>query len=400
MMNMDTIRSEILAFEPYVIEKRRKVHTLAEVGGYEWDTRALIEKELTAEGIPFEELEGTGVIGILDTGRPGPHVALRADIDALPMPESEENLKGPRTCRSRTPESSAHMCGHDAHTAMLLGTMKIMSKHRDELNGIYYFCFEQGEENNTGWKAMINGLKKYDIDVCWGQHVAAQLPTGYYICDAGPRLAGNQFIDFTFIGKGGHGSRPDQAVNPVFCGANFYNNIAVAFANQIDANETVTLGLTAIKGGEVGNVIPDKAQILGSLRFFNMEEGEKAVRILHEVAENTAAMHHCTVDWSAMQEIGMPTINDDKYTAIARKGLIHAFGEDHIISTPRDFGSESFSRYSMIAPSVFGFLGVGNPDAGSGAGAHTSRFDLDEAALKGGVLATLSVVMAIEAEVK
>ncbi len=395
MMTNEHIQQEALAFEDYLIEKRRQVHALAETGGNEWDTRRLIEAELSAEKIPYVELEGTGVVGILDTGRKGTNVALRADIDALPMTEDPNNLKGPRTCISRTPDKTAHMCGHDAHTAMLLTSMKILSKHRDELSGTIYFCFEQGEENNSGWKFMIHELSKYDIDTCWGMHVIP-FASGNIAIGSGPLLAGNQFLDFTFVGKGGHGSRPDQAINPVYCGAAWYNNIAVAFANQIDANQTVTLGLTAIKGGQVGNVIPDTAQILGSLRFFDEEEGRKATKIVHDTAEHTAAMMHCTVDWSAFPEAVGVTVNDPELSAAAKEGIGELLGAEHVLPVSRQFGSESFSAYSKIAPSVFAMVGIANPDAGSGAGNHTTHFDVDEKALKTGVMSTLKYVALME----
>ena len=133
--------------EPYVIDCRRTIHTFAEVASHEEKTKALIIREAEKLGLPYEEVPVTGVIVKLDTGRPGKVVALRADIDALPMAECATNLAGPRTCRSDQPDT-CHACGHDAHTAMLLGAMRLLSGIRDQLSGTVLFCFEEGEEVN------------------------------------------------------------------------------------------------------------------------------------------------------------------------------------------------------------------------------------------------------------
>ena len=265
-------------YEPYIIDCRRKVHTFAEVAMQEDKTHAFILEEAKKLGLPYEEVPTTSVIVKMDTGRPGMVVALRADIDALPLAENPNNLAGPRTCVSEK-GNTCHACGHDAHTSMLLGAMQVLYRRKDKLNGTVLFCFEEGEEPNSGVEALLKALEKYDVDRCWAIHVYAELEEGKMCVDPGPRMAGAAIIDVTFVGKSGHGSRPDLAVNPVFCGANFLNNLSVAFSNQITAGKTVTMGLTMFHAGEVGNVIPETARIQGSYRFFDLEEGKKAVRI-------------------------------------------------------------------------------------------------------------------------
>lgn len=397
MMDNELIKKEADELESYVIETRRYLHTIPEVSGTEFKTREFIMERLKEDGIPFEEIpDSTGLIGILDTGKPGPHIALRADIDALPMPEEENNLAGPRTCRSSTPDATCHACGHDAHMAMLLGAIRAFARNKDQLEGILYFCFEHGEENGGGIQQMMKALEKYQIDTVWGIHVYAGLESGKVSVQAGPRMAGAIGVNITFKGKGGHGSRPDQSINPVYCAANWYNNIAVAFANQIDANQTVTLGLTSIQGGEVGNVIPDEATVLGSFRFFSEAEGQKAFNILKETAEHTAAMHHCTVDLSKLREPGGPVVNDEDASALAEAKLPEVLPEGTIARCEPWYASESFRMYLSKYPGVFCFVGINNPEYGSGAAHHNSFFDVDESVLKLGMLSTLKYVAAVQ----
>ncbi len=398
MMTNETIKQEAENLHDYVIEMRRTMHQLAEVGGYEKDTRARIEEELKADGISFTELEGTSLYAELDTGKPGPFICLRADMDALPMPENENNLKQKRIVRSRTPDKTMHACGHDAHMAMCLGACKALSRHKDELTGRIGIIFESGEECGAGYEIILDYLKDYKFDAFWAIHVYAGMPTGKLCVHPGPRMAGFAPFDVTFHGKGGHGSRPDQAINPVFCAASYLNNMAVAFANQIDANQTVTLGITSIQGGTVSNVIPDDAHVIGSMRFFDHDEGVKAVRIEKEVAEHTAAMYHCTAEFSEgveKEQVGIPVINDTKLGTLAEKSIAEIL-PDAVTEWEPWYASESVGRYLMKWPGVLCHLGIKNEAKGTGAGHHNTYFDVDEDALDLGVIATLKYVAAVE----
>ncbi len=394
-MTNQQIKQQTETLKNYVVDCRRKVHRYAEVSRTEVKTSAFIQSKIEAAGLPFEKAGETGLFATLDTGRPGPHIALRADIDALPVPENSNNLTGPRVCVSENP-ATCHACGHDAHTAMLLGTMKALAACRDSLCGTVYFCFEEGEENGAGISDMLAVLGKYHVDTVWAIHVYAALESGKISVDAGPRMAGAAAAELRFIGRGGHGSRPDLSINPVFCAANFLNNLAVAFANQISANETVTLGITSIQGGVVGNIIPDNADVLGSLRFFNVEEGKKAVGIMKEVAEHTAAMHHCKVEFNPRTGVRVePVINDAECAALAESVLKEVLPEGAVASCEKWYASESFSHYMKRIPGVFAFLGIKNPVYGSGAEHHNEYFDVDESVLPMGMLATLKYVAAI-----
>lgn len=400
MMTNQEIREAAQRFNDYVISCRRTVHHLAETGGTEVKTSAFILSQIKEVGLPYEKVADTGLIATLDTGSPGPHIVLRADIDALPVHEEPNNLAGPRICVSDNP-ATCHACGHDAHTAMLLGAMQALVACREKLTGVIYFCFEEGEENDTGWPGMIEALSRRHVDTCWGIHVYAGLDSGKICVAPGPRMSGYGEVDIKVIGKGGHGSRPDMAYNPVFCAAAILTNAATTWVNQVTAGKTVTLGITSIQGGEVSNVIPDTARIIGTLRFFDRDEGEKAFALLKSVAEHTAAMNRCRVEFGpTFKVLGDPLINDAHYGELASRALQEVLPEGAVVPLEPWYASETFAFYRRHYPGVFAHLGINNPAYGSGAPHHNGFFDVDENVLVLGLLATLKYVAAVQAEFK
>ena len=390
-----SINEKILAladkYEQYVIDCRRKVHALAEPCTQEFQTKAFILEQVKALGLPYEEVPTNSVIVKLDTGRPGMTVALRADIDALPVPENPNNLAGPRVCHSEH-EGFCHACGHDGHTSMLLGAMKVITELKDELTGTVLFCFEEGEEAGTGIAALLEALKKYHVDRCWGIHVYAGLTEGKISVDAGPRMAGGCGLGVTFKGKGGHGSRPDMAANPVFAGAAFLVNLETAMAQQITAGQTVTQGFTMCHVGEAANVIADTCTLGGTFRFFDAEEGKKAVERVRTVADATAKMYGCTWEFEREPVVGFPVINDKECSAVASKALNDIFPEGTVVECEPWYASESFRQWLTKYPGVFAFLGLKNEAEGFGALHHNEKFDFNEKILRTGAIATVRYV--------
>ncbi len=391
MISNDKIRQLIAEQEQYIIETRRYLHTIPEVGGTETKTKAFLMEEIKKTGLPYEEVPTNSIIVKMDTGRPGKVVASRADIVALPVPENPENLAGPRTCRSEH-EGFCHACGHDGHMTMLLSAMKVLTQLKDELTGTVLFCFEEGEENGTGYPQLLPALEKYHVDTCWGIHVYADLEEGKMSVQAGPRMAGSYWPRVTFRGKGGHGSRPDMAANPMYCGANFLNNLSVAFSNQITAGQTVTLGMAQFQCGEAPNVIADTAYLAGSMRFFNVEEGKKAVERVRTVADATAKMYGCTWEFVREPVVGEPVINDKECSAVAARALNDILPEGTVVECEPWYASESFSQWLARWPGVFAFLGLKNEAAGFGALHHNEKFDFNEDILKTGATATVRYV--------
>ena len=392
-----SINEKILAladkYEQYVIDCRRKVHAFAEPASEEFQTKAFIIEQAKALGLPYEEVPTNSVIVKLDTGRPGMTVALRADIDALPVPENSNNLAGPRVCRSEH-EGFCHACGHDGHTAMLLGAMQVITEMKDELTGTVLFCFEEGEERGTGIMALLEALEKYHVDRCWGIHVYAGLEEGKISVDPGPRMAGSAGIAMKFTGRGGHGSRPDQAANPLFAAAAFLVNLETAMAQQVTAGQTVTQGFTMCHVGEAGNVIADTCTLAGSFRFFDAEEGQKAIERVRTVADATSKMFGCTWEFEREPVAGFPVINDKDCSAVAKEALEDILPEGTVVECEPWYASESFRRWLVKYPGVFAFLGIQNEEHGFGALHHNEKFDFDEKILKTGCISTAKYVAA------
>jgi amidohydrolase len=387
------IRRKVREISDYVVECRRTLHRYPEISGRELKTRAFIRGEIDKLGLPVEDAAHTAQIVTLDTGKPGKGVLLRADIDGLPITENPRNLKGPRHVISENP-GYMHACGHDGHTAMLLGAMKILYSLKEELEGIIYFVFEEGEENGGSIQEIMARLDKYPIDTSWGIHLIPGIESGKINIEAGPRMAGFALIDATVRGRGGHGSRPDLAVNPVFAAASMFTNAAGAFVNQLDADKRVTFGLTSIMGGSTHNVIPDTAIIKGTLRFFDIREGQKALDLVKKVFTLTAEMHKCTVDFTHGHIAEEVTVNDAEKTAFALETLGELFPPETFVPFPPMYGSETMNRYLKKYPGVFVFLGTKNEKAGTGADIHNEYFDVDESVLAAGVLATVKYALA------
>ena len=364
-------------YEDDVIRWRRELHRFPELGGQEFRAAALVEKQAGRLGLQVLEVGQTGRIAILDTARPGKTVLLRADMDALPVPEHPENLKGARTVISENPGCS-HACGHDAHTAMLLGAMEILSELREALTGRVVFCFESDEENGSGWPVQLPVLEKLGIDRCFAIHVLSSLRSGFVNIADGPRMSGLVWVNAEFVGRGGHGSRPDLSVNPVFAAAAALGNLASAAANQVETGEILTLGITSIQGGQVFNVIPDRARVLGSMRYFKKEVGEQALDMLKNVFDHTAAIHRCTVEYDPQTRIYLsPAVNDPETAALARRAIPQEWQAD----CGRWYASETFHTCLDRWPGALAFLGIRNEQLGSGAEHHNERFDVDESAL-------------------
>ncbi|WP_073998578.1 amidohydrolase [Anaerococcus urinomassiliensis] len=369
--------------ENYLIETRRYLHENPELSGKEFETSKFLKNEVQKLGLDIVEVKGTGFYAVLDTGRKGKTIALRTDIDALPVLENERNLAIDRVCRSKS-EGVFHACGHDGHMAISLGAAKILSDLKDELTGRIIFIFEEGEETGSGIDSMIEALKLEKIDAIYGNHLASFLDSKKVSVDSGPVMAGAALVDFTIRGKGGHGSRPDLSINPIFAASNILNGLTSAWANRIDVTKTVTLGLGTINGGTIANVIPDEVRITGTLRYFDTEEGKKAVDQVKKVGKLTAQAHECEFIENTISLVTYPLINDDRLSEIAKSSINEVMPEN-LVSDVTWFASESFAKYRSIADILFAFIGTRNEELGSGAEHHNEYFDLDEASLGVGV---------------
>lgn len=366
---------------------RHYLHENPEVSRHEVETSKFLKKEARELGLEIEEVpkkgrsNGHGFIATMDTGKPGKTIGLRTDIDALPMTEHPNNLVGPRTVISKN-EGAMHACGHDGHMTTLMYTMRILNDLKDELSGKIIFIFEEGEENSGGIGEMVKLLESKEIDAIYGNHLAAFLDVGEIAADAGAIMTGAGFVDFKIIGRGGHGARPDQAINPVYVGVDVLNSISVVWNNQINIEKTVTLGISQFHAGTANNVFADEARIGGSIRYFDNDEGKRAYQLLMDTARKVAAVHNAEVEEHPRSgPTTNPVVNDENLALKVQAGVEDLF-PGHLVKGVKWYASETFAKYSELAPTIFTLIGVRNEELGSGADHHNQHFDMDDDALK------------------
>ncbi len=400
-VDLSEVRKQVELQDSYVRDIRRHFHLHPELSGKEVETAKYLKAELKKlGGISIHDVPGsTGFYAILDTKREGKTIGLRTDIDGLPIEESPTNGEGKQKKWVSQNKGVTQGCGHDGHMAIILGTARILSNLRNQLHGRVVFIFEEGEESNSGIRPMIAALQADGIklDVIYGNHVASNVPSGQIFVKEGPIMAGMATLAYNIVGRGGHVSRPDKSVNPVFAAANVLTAISIAWNNQRDLEKLVTLGVTQLEGGQVYNVIPNSVFIGGSLRFFDRAAGEHALQLVKNVSENVAAAHGCTVDYTDRMKVDLPPVsNDTTYTRHARQEL-EALYPGHVTDDPQYvwYGSETFALYSQLAPTVFTLVGVNSKEVGSTAQHHNDKFDLDEDALQYGVGAMTQFVVSL-----
>lgn len=390
------IWSDLIENEEHIIALRRKLHENPELSMHERETSALICAELAQMGISYRMAGELGVIGELVLGRGGATVLLRADIDALPMQEDDNNLKHKKTSVSSRP-GVAHTCGHDSHTAMLLGAAHILASCRDMADGRILFCFEQGEEVGGGWQNMLDALQSERIDAAWAIHVTPLERAGTISVNKGPRTAGSIFMDITVNGKGAHGAYPNLAHDPLLCSAEIISSFSHVFAREMAPGTRATLSIGSFHAGSAGNIIPETANFKGTARFYDKETSALLEESIRRHIDSLCVLHRCEPFYDVFN-ISNPAINDEYMSSLAAKALKDDFGDSLICAQPM-MGTESFSKYLEKWPGVLAFLGVGNEEQGSlGTVMHNPKFDLDERALKLGSLASVRFALEVLGE--
>ncbi|MCL1973441.1 MAG: amidohydrolase [Bacteroidetes bacterium] len=359
------------------------LHERPELSGKEFETTKFLQTEIEKLGLPITKVPGTGFYAVLDTQRPGKTIALRSDIDGLPVVESDHNLRQKKLYISQN-NGVSHVCGHDGHMAVLVTAAKILTQIKAQLSGKIVFIFEEGEEIHSGIDAMIAAIKPLNIDAIYGNHLKSNLESGKLYIQEGPIMAGTGTVAFDVIGRGGHASRPDLSINPVFAAAHILTGLSIAWNNQRDITKTVTLAITQLQGSEQSNIIPNRAFVGGTVRFFDREEAQKCFDIIQNVSEHVAAAHQCSVAFHSDNGISLyPVVNDPALTQFTREAVSQiypdrvVYGDEYVW-----YAAEPFSKYSQLAPSVFVFPGIKNESFGSGAEHHNDQFDIDPESLQ------------------
>lgn len=387
------VLQEVLNLEEHVIEVRRFLHMNPEVGLQEKNTIQFVTNKLNELSIPFEVIENGGIIGFIEGKQPGKKLILRADLDALPMKESEYNLKQKKEVISKN-DNAAHTCGHDAHTAMLLGAAKILSAHKELINGTIILAFEQAEEFGGGIFNLLTRLNEINADGIWGIHLKSDLPAGKISVEPGPRMASGFGFKVVIDGKSGHGSRPDLSIAPLDCFTDFYQNLKSMRLSKLNPFEPLTISIGSIDYGSAPNIIPQTLTFSGTCRFLHYEQGKNAVEQFKEILEKVCELHHC--QYSYLNEptaMDILVYNNEECSQIATEAVSKVFGKDVHYHFPAWMASESFSLYLKYFPGVFAFLGIQNSELGSGAEHHNEHFDVDESSLKIGVGSTVQYAL-------
>jgi amidohydrolase len=399
------ITDDLKAIEPQVIEWRRHLHQNPELSNREFNTQKYIAAHLKSLGIPADLSYGkTGVVGVLEGGLPGPSIALRADIDALPV---TERVDVPFASKVKTTYLSEdvgvmHACGHDSHTAMLMGTASLLSKHKDKLKGRVVFIFQPAEEGappgeEGGAQLMLKEgvFEKYPVDVVFGLHIWASVAAGSINYRPGGMLAASDRLEITVHGKQTHGSRPWGGVDPITVSAQMILGIQNIISRQTEltkAPAVITIG--KIKGGVRNNIIPESVEMIGTIRTFDDDMQDEIHRRIEQTATAIAESAGATADVRITR--GYPvTVNDYELTKFAVNSLYRTAGEDNVFLINPVTGAEDFSYFANTVPGFFFFLGGRNPDIQESEAAphHTPDFYLDESGFILGVETFYNLVM-------
>lgn len=379
----------------YLIKMRRYLHEHPGVSRDERAAGALVRGELGKLGIPFLEIGPYGALGILACAAEGPTIVLRADMDALPVQESTRNHKMEKTCVSKVPDV-AHLCGHDAHTAMLLAAAHALKAASSALCGKLLFAFEADEETGTGVQPMIEALTPLHPDCAWGMHVNPMLKTGDIALSPGARTAGGIFIEVNIRGKSAHGSTPYLGNDALLCAANIVTALENVVGRELPPAARASLSIGEFHSGTASNIIADLAYFMGTCRYFEPEVGERMDAAVRRIVRGVCTMYGCQEEFINMRHI-LPVVNEVACTTRAISALKTA-GLSVIDSEPL-MGSETFAYYGRLCPSVFAFLGVGNEEKGTmGVPMHNPQFDLDEDALVSGAAAMVAFAVDLLAQ--
>jgi amidohydrolase len=388
MKKYETVLSKAEQLKQKLVGLRRDFHQHPELGLQEINTAKKVEEVLKGLGIEAKMLvRGTGVRGFLAGSKPGKTIALRADIDALPIQE-ETDL--PYQSQNK---GVMHACGHDAHTAMLLGAATILSEMRKEFKGNVVFIFQPAEEIGAGAKAMVEEGVLEEVDRIFGLHVYSILPFGTLGYRPGPLMAAGDFFDVKITGKGGHGGLPHLTVDPIVIAANVINALQTLVSREVDPVESAVMSICKMSSGEAYNVIPETATFGGTIRSHKPELREVLPRRIKEILEGVVSAMRGSYEFNLMSKFPA-TINDEEMTAFVVNVAKEILGEDKISVLKPLMGSEDFSFYLQKIPGTFVFLGVENKEKGIIFPQHHPKFDIDEDILPIGT--TLHVSVALE----
>lgn len=362
-------------YKEELIDLRREFHKNPELGWEEIRTGKRVEEELKKIGIGVERVAKTGIVGTLKGREGGKVVALRADMDALPIEENNNDI--PYKSKNK---GVMHACGHDGHTAMLLIAAKVLWELRDQIKGTVKFIFQPAEEPIQGGKMMLDEGVMEGVDAILGIHIWSQLPTGKVSLEPGPRFAAGDRFKITVKGKGSHGAVPHLGVDAIVAASAIVMNLQTIVSREIDPLEPVVVSIGTINGGFNFNVICNEVVLEGTTRSFNQDIQNRFPDRIRRIVDNVASSFNAKaeVDYT----IGsLSCINHPAISQIAKAGITKLYGEDVVINFEKIMGGEDFAYLIQTVPGIIVFLGGGNKAKNTTYPHHHEKFNIDEDAL-------------------
>lgn len=365
------------AVEDYIVSFRRELHATPELSGKELETQKKIMAELDQLNIPYRKAGATSLIATLKGGKPGKTVALRGDIDALPIRE-ESGVEF-----SSKNEGVMHACGHDAHTSMLLGAAKILNEKKDEIPGEIRFFFQEGEETFSGAKKIVAEGGMDGVDAAFGMHGMPHLKVGEASIQSGYRMAGCDTIYVKFEGVSGHGSMPHLAKDTIHAAALFTVDLQSIITKNNNAQDPLVLSVGRFHGGTKANVIAKFTELDITMRYFTPESRQIAHDAIRRHAKAIADAWEMKVDVE-IEESALSLYNDPELTELARASFVKIAGEEGLQDMAKLMGSEDMPYYFQKAPGVYALLGYKNEAIDAVYFPHHEKFKIDEDYMKYG----------------
>lgn len=368
---------------PDVVAMRRTIHRHPELGLHLPKTQAAVLDALA--GLPVEVSTGAALtsitVDLVGTKGEGPTILLRGDMDALPMPEDADVEYASEVA------GTMHACGHDSHTAMLWGAVRLLADRRADFAGRVRFMFQPGEEGYAGARYMIDEGVIDGVDAVWALHVTPNAPSGVITTRPGPIMAAANVLRISVVGQGGHASSPYLANDPMPVAAEIITALQVFVTRRISTFDPVVISITNVHGGTTNNVIPERVDLEGTLRSVSEGSRAKAIKGIERIVHNIAAAHEMTATFE--QVAGYPVVINDAGFAHFTLDVAHRLlGDSGAFEMPSPvMGAEDFSYLLNERPGAFAYLGVCPPGVSPAHahGCHSNRMTIDEPALRNGV---------------
>jgi len=363
-------------YKKEIISLRREFHQNPEISWNEIRTSRRIEEELKKIGIGVQRVANTGIVGtIKGEGNSKKVVALRADMDALPIQEDNDNIP----YKSKN-DGVMHACGHDSHISMLLIAAKILWELKDQVNGTVKLIFQPAEEIVEGAKKMLDEGVLDGVDAILGIHIWSQFPAGKVSLEPGPRFAAGDRFKITVKGKGSHGAVPHLGIDAIVAASAIVMNLQTIVSREINPLEPAVVTLGKINGGFNFNVICNEVILEGTTRSFNPDIQHNFPSMIKRIIDKTASTFNARAELD--YTVGsLSCFNDPKISEIAKRSITKLFGDEVVCSLEKTSATEDFSYFNHRVPGIMVFLGGGNKDKNIIYPQHHEKFDIDEDAL-------------------